>query len=294
MRPVLLPVAALLLCASPVSAAPDWSAVDVAFGRAGAEQPGGVHRYSFPRSDLTVTLDGVVLKPALALGSWAAFHDMGDRTEVMGDLVLRQEEVNPVLSRLLAGGLTITALHNHLLRSTPATMYMHIHGEGDPARLAAVVRSALALSGTPLGPPPPAAAGPPLAFDTAAIDAAMGAKGKAAGGVYQFSLPRAEQITEAGMPVPPSMGLATAVNFQPSGAGKAAITGDFVLIESEVAPVLKALRDNGIDVTALHNHLGQEQPRLFFMHFWANADAVSLARGIRHALDRTNLARAAH
>jgi hypothetical protein len=198
--------------------------------------------------------------------------------------------VNPVLTRLLAGGLTITALHNHLLRSTPGTMYMHIHGEGDPARLGAAIRAALAVSATPLGPQPASAAPPSLAFDTAALDAALRTKGKAVGGTYQFSFPRAERIIEAGMPVPPSMGLATAVNFQPTGGGKAAITGDFVLIESEVGPVLKALRDHGIDVTALHNHLGAEQPRLFFMHFWANADAATLARGIRAALDRTNLA----
>ena len=248
-----------------------------------------MHRYAFPRSDLRVTLDGVRIKPALALGSWLAFRDMGDRAEVMGDLVLTQQEVNPVLSRLLEGGLTITALHNHLLRSTPSTMYMHVHGLGDAVKLATALRRSIAASQTPTTAPPPAAS-QALALDTRALDAALRAHGKAAGGTYQFSFPRADQITEDGMPVPASLGLATAINFQPTAKGRAVATGDFVLIASEVTPVLAELRRHGIDVTALHNHLTGEQPRLFFMHFWGNADAAALAQELRTALDRMNLA----
>lgn len=279
-----------LLLAGQANAATNWKSVDEALGRTAVVQAGDVHRYSFPRSDLAVTLDGVRIKPALALGSWLAFRDMGDHAEVMGDLVLTQQEVNPVLSRLLEGGLTITALHNHLLRSTPGTMYMHVHGIGDGARLATTLRQALAASRTPTNAPPsaPQAA---IALDTKALDAAMHGQGKAAGGTYQFSFPRAEQITEDGMALPASLGLATAINIQPTTNGRAVATGDFVLIGPEVTPVLTELRRHGIEVTALHNHLVGEQPRLFFMHFWNNADALALAQGLRSALDRMNLAR---
>jgi hypothetical protein len=274
------------------AAATDWPSVDDALGRGGTVQPGDVHRYSFPRSDLAVTLDGVRIKPALALGSWLAFRDVGDHAEVMGDLVLTQQEVNPVLSRLLEGGLTITALHNHLLRSTPGTIYMHVHGMGDAVKLATTLRTALSASRTPTNGEPTAPAAPAaLSLDTKALDAALGGQGKVAGGTYQFSFPRAEQITEDGQPVPPSLGLATAINFQPTTKGRAVTTGDFVLIGSEVTPVLTELRRHGIDVTALHNHLTGEQPRLFFMHFWGNGAAMTLGQGLRAALDKMNLRR---
>lgn len=271
-------------------AAPDWTKVDQAIGRPGAAQPDGVHRYAFPRSDLSVTLDGVAIKPALALGSWTAFQPMGDEVMVMGDLVLTHSEVAPVMSKLLASGFTITALHNHLLRSAPATMYMHVGAHGDPVKLAKALHDALALSSTPLAPPAaPTATPAPMALDTAALDGLMGAKGKANGGVYQFSFPRAEALMADGMPAPATMGTATAINFQPTGDGKAAITGDFVLVASEVDKVMRALNANGIEITALHNHMLEDQPRLFFMHFWANKDAQQLARGLRKALDAMNL-----
>lgn len=279
-----------LMLTGQAAGATNWKGVDEALGRAGTVQAGDVHRYGFPRSDLNVSLDGVRVKPALALGSWLAFRDVGDHAEVMGDLVLTQPEVNPVLSRLLESGLTITALHNHLLRSTPATMYMHVHGMGDAVKLATALRQALGASRTPTGAPP-AAASDSVALDTNAMDAALRAKGKVAGGTYQFSFPRAEQITEEGAPVPASFGLATAINFQPTVKGRAVATGDFVLIEPEVTPVLTELRRHGIEVTALHNHLTDEQPRLFFMHFWGNGEAITLAQGLRAALDRMNLAR---
>jgi hypothetical protein len=279
-----------LMLAGRAEAATDWGSVDKVMGRTGAVQPGDVHRYSFPRSDLSVTLDGIRIKPALALGSWLAFRDAGARAEVMGDLVLTQQEVNPVLSRLLAGGLTITALHNHLLRSTPLTMYMHVNGSGDAVKLATVLRQALAASHTPTGAPA-AAAPAALALDTNALDTALGAQGKAAGGTYQFSFPRAEQVMEDGMAVPPSMGVATAINFQPTSKGRAVATGDFVLVGSEVNPVLTELRRHAIEVTALHNHMVGEQPRLFFMHFWGNGPVAALATGLRAALDKVNLRR---
>ncbi|MFL6776249.1 MAG: DUF1259 domain-containing protein [Sphingomicrobium sp.] len=286
-----LTAAAVALCVSaPANAATNWTEVDAAMGRPGGVQAGDVHRYSFPRSDLSVTLDGVHILPALALGSWLAFRDMGDQAEVMGDLVLTQQEVNPVLSRLLEGGLTITALHNHLLRSSPATMYMHVHGTGDAVKLAAALRQALAASRTPTGAQ--AAATPTaLALDTKSLDTEMRAQGKAVGGTYQFSFSRAEQISEDGMAVPASLGLATAINFQPTGNGRAVATGDFVMVGSEVPTIIAELRRHGIEVAALHNHLINEQPRLFFMHFWGNGETAALALGLRAALDKMNLKR---
>ncbi|HLQ24341.1 MAG TPA: DUF1259 domain-containing protein [Acidiferrobacterales bacterium] len=269
----------------------DWAPVAEALGRSGAQMPGGVYRVGLGRSDLKVTLDGVEIKPPLALGSYLAFQKMGGEGMVMGDLVLTQEEVSPVMKKLIDGGIAITAVHNHLLRSSPATMYMHFLGRGDPAKLAAVLRTALAESKTPLAAPAPAGSPPPLDLDTAAIDQTLGAKGTVNGGVYQFNIPRAETIMEGGMPIPVAMGSGIVINFQPTGGGKAAITGDFVLIAREVNPVLKTLRDGGIEVTALHSHMLDEQPRLFFMHFWANDDAGRLARSLKAALSKIDLAK---
>jgi hypothetical protein len=232
----------------------------------------------------------VTIKPALALGSWLAFQPMGQSDVVMGDLVLTPEEVTPVMSMLLNGGLAVTALHNHLLRSSPQTMYMHVHGHGDPAKMAATLRSALALSHTPLQPPAPAAQ-TKLDLDTAALDRIIGKQGKANGGVYQFTLPRGEKIVADGMEEPATMGTGTAINFQPVGAGKAAVTGDFVLVASEVDTVMRTLRSHDVEVTALHSHMLGEQPSLYFMHFWSVADAAKLATALRSALDRTNVKR---
>jgi hypothetical protein len=287
-------VLVLVAMTSPSLAAErDWNAVGEALGKAGVAQPGGVYRVGLPRSDLKVSLDGVVLKPGFALGGWLAFEPTGDQTMVMGDLVLTQDEVNPVMKKLEEGGINVTALHNHLLRAEPATMYMHVMAHGDPVKLAQALHAALALSKTPFeaasgASAPQTAAGD---LDTAALNKAMGAEGKVNGGILQYGLPRGEKITESGMPVPPSLGSAVAINFQPTGNGKAAITGDFVLTASEVNPVVKALRDNGIEVTALHNHMLDDQPRLFFMHFWANDDALKLAKGLRAALDKVNVAK---
>jgi hypothetical protein len=274
-------------------AADDWQAqVGEALGKSGTAAPGGVYRVGLPRTDLKVTLDGVELKPGFALGGWLAFEKMGDQGMVMGDLVLTENEVKPVMTKLAVGGIDVTALHNHLLRNQPFTMYMHVLGHGDPVKLAAALHAALAESKTPLSAAPAAAAAPPpIDLDTTAIDQILGAKGTNNGGVYQFSVPRAEPIKDNGMDVPPPMGSAIAINFQPTGGGKAAITGDFVLIAKEVNPVLKALRDHGIEVTAIHNHMLDDQPHLYFMHFWANDDAKKLAEGLKAALAQINIAK---
>jgi Domain of Unknown Function (DUF1259) len=270
----------------------DWSKVDQAMGKPGTDQPGGVHKYGLPRSDLKITVDGVAIKPTLALGSWIGFLPMGDGAMFMGDLVLTETEIEPVMKRLIDDGIEITAIHNHLLRTSPAVFYMHVGGQGDPVKLAQTLHAGLALSQTPFASPAPAAAPPTIGLDTAALDSALQAKGTINGGVYQFNIPRAEAISEGGMTIPPSMGTAIAINFQPTGGGKAAITGDFVLLGKEVNPVLKAMRGNGIEVTALHSHMIDDSPHLFFMHFWANDDVTKLVQGLRAALDKTNIKRA--
>ena len=280
----------LMACAAvaqTAAAANDWKAVEQALGRSGQAQADGAYKFGLPRSDLNVTVDGVQVKPALALGSWLAFSSPGQGAMLMGDLVLTEDEVSPVMAALQEDGVQITALHNHVLHETPRVMYMHIAGHGDAVKLAATMKKVIALTKTP-APAQPAASNPTLDLDTAAIDQALGNKGKVNGGIYQVGVPRAEKITEGGMQIPGSMGLATALNFQPTGGGKAAITGDFVLLGSEVNPVIKTLRQNGIQVTALHSHMLQEEPRLFFMHFWANDNAVKLAKALRAAVDQTN------
>jgi hypothetical protein len=278
----------LLVCASAQSAAPanDWKAVEQALGRSGQQQADGAYKFGLPRGDLKVTVDGVQVKPALALGSWLAFSNPGQGAMVMGDLVLAEDEVSPVMMALQENGIQVTALHNHVLHESPRVMYMHISSHGDAVKLATAMKSVIALTKTPAPSQP--AANASLDLDTAAIDQILGNKGKVNGGVYQVGVPRAEKITEGGMQIPGSMGLATALNFQPTGEGKAAITGDFVLLGSEVNPVMKTLRQNGIQVTAVHSHMLDEEPRLFFMHFWANDNVTKLAKGLRAALDQTN------
>ncbi len=282
-----------LVLSMPAKAAQtDWFIVDTILTRTGAVS-GDVHRYGLPRSDLSVSLDGVAIKPGFALGGWVAFEPTGDKAMMMGDLVLTESEINPVMSKLLAEGLQVTALHNHLLRANPPTFYMHVAGTGDPTQLARLVRAALEETKTPFDIKPPAetaAASGGVDFDTAKVDAAIGAKGKANGGVYQFSVPRGDSIKMDGMAVPGAMGTAIAINFQPTGGGKAAITGDFVALSSELNPLITALRDNGIEVTAIHNHMVGEEPRAFFIHFWANDDAIKLANGLGAALKTLNVA----
>jgi len=296
--PKALLAASLLLAPGLAAAEENWMAqVGEALGKPGTEMPGGVYRVGLPRTDLKVKLDGVDVKPGLALGSWLAFQKHGGDAVVMGDLVLTSDEVNPVMKKLEEGGIEVTALHNHLLRNEPFTMYMHVLGHGDPVKLAGQLHAALAESKTPLagaalsGSSTPAAAPPDLGFDPAVLERTLGRKGKVNGAVYAFSFPRAEPVKESGMEVPEAMGGATAINFQGTGGGKVASTGDFVLVANEVNPVIKAMRENGIEVTAVHNHMLDDQPRLFFLHFWANDDAEKVAKGLKAALDKVAVAK---
>ena len=289
-----LPALAIALvfasCASAPPPRPDWSAVEAVLGRSGSAQPGNVQKFGFPRGDLDVRIGDLRLKPALALGSWAAFIDLGGGNAMaMGDLVLTEGEVNEVISALQAGGIEQSALHNHVLGEMPRVMYLHFGGHGQAVALARALRTALERTKTPLTPPSGTAAAPEL--PSAEMDRILGYTGKPNGGVLQYSAPRAERIVEHGMEIPPAAGMATAINFQPAGEGRAAITGDFVMLAGEVNPVIRELRAGGIEVTALHSHMLDEEPRLFFMHFWANDDAVKLATALRRALDRLNVKR---
>ncbi|HKW39978.1 MAG TPA: DUF1259 domain-containing protein [Gemmatimonadales bacterium] len=285
-----LVVIALTLVPTGLAAQVDWKQVEQAFGRTGAMLPGDVYRVAFPRADLHVTVNGVVVLPALALGSWVALKQTGDdEAMLMGDLVLLESEIERVIDKLQESGIEQTAVHNHLRHESPHVLYMHIAGGGAPAKLAASVRAALAVTNTPLAPPTAPSAPASTSLDTALIAQTLGYHGRMNGGVYQVAVARAEPVTVGGMDVPPGMGVATAINFQPTAGGKAAVTGDFVLIESEVNPVIRALRSNGIDVTALHSHMLGETPRLFFMHFWGDKDALDLAHGLRAALERMNV-----
>ena len=288
---VLFGGAALLTTPALLRAAdPDWKAVEQALGKAGQLMPGDVYRVGMPRTDLSVTVKGIPVKAGFALGSYAAFRQVGDHAMVMGDLVLLDQEVPAVMSALLSGGLEVTAVHNHVNDVTPHVLYMHYGGHGDAVQLAKALRQALAASGTPLGAAataPAAVAGPTL--DTKQIEQSLGRQGRDVGaGVYQVTVPRSETITEMGQPLLPAMGVTTVINFQPLADGKAAITGDFVLLDKEVNPVARALRQHGIDVTAIHNHSLMDTPRLFYMHFWAADDAAKLAQGLKAALDQTN------
>lgn len=295
---VAISVLALLpLCAFPQDPQTDssrgnnWKDIEMAMGRSGQILPDGVIKFGLPRKDLHITLQGVQLKPALALGSWVAFKRDKDAAMVMGDLVLTEDELQPVMSKLQENGIQESAVHNHLVGESPRVLYMHIASRGDALHMARALHDAVALTKTP--PPDTASSAPAsdLGFDQRTVEAAMGHAGKINGGVLQFSFPRSEQIADSGMVVPASMGVATAFNFQPTGGGKAAVTGDFVLLSTEVNAVIKTLRQNGIDVTALHSHMLTEEPRLFFMHFWANDDATRLAKGLRAALDQTKSAK---
>ena len=270
---------------SPAQAQTRWEEVGQALGKEGSTQD-GVYRVSFPRTDLKLVLDDVPIAPGFALSTWVAFKQMGDGAMLMGDLVLAEEEVNPVMERLLESGVQVTALHKHLIGPEPTPMYMHVGGEGDPVELAKAIHSALLLTGTPLESASGGGEAPKITFDTEAVDQIMRDKGKADGGIYKYNIPRAQPVTMHGMEIPAAMGSAIAINFQPIAKGQAATTGDFVMTADEVQPVLRALKENGIQVMPLHNHMLEEEPRLFFVHFWGKGEAQGLARGLRAALDQ--------
>jgi hypothetical protein len=265
-----------------------WDAVDKVFGSAGKDLPGDVHRYGWPRSDLRVTVGGVPVQPGLALGAWAGFKKTGtgDEAVTMGDLVLLGAEVDAVVGELQAGGFEILAIHNHLNGETPRVLYVHFHGHGDAAALAKTLKAALGKTKTPtVSGNPPAKPSDVQQKTFEKLQEALGHKGTMAGTVLQVGVPRAEPIQDGGMEIPPSMGMANAINFQ-TVATRVATTGDFVLIADEVNPVIQSLRAHGIAVTALHSHMLRETPRLFFMHFWGVGTPEKIGEGLKAALSK--------
>jgi len=283
---------AAALPASAQPADPRWAKVDAVFGAAGKDLPGGVHRFGWPRRDLHVRIGGVAVEPALALGSWGAFIKTGEdgAALAMGDLVLLESELSPVVSELQAAGIEVAAIHNHLNGESPHVVYVHFSGHGDAAALAAGLKKTLARTATPLAAPAAAAAPkPPPADDEAfaAVQRVLGRKGTLAGTVLQVGVPRAEKIEEHGLEIPPSMGMANSLNFQRVGS-EVATTGDFVLIAAEVNPVIRELRSQGLEVTALHSHMLTETPRLFFMHFWGVGSPEKIAGALKAALSKVH------
>ena len=262
----------------------DSTALNNVFGKKGLVQ-GNVYKITYPRSDLKVKVGDFSVAPGLALGSWIGIIKMGNESMMMGDLVLLDSEVPKVITKLVEENLEITAIHNHLINETPAIKYIHFHGSGDAVQLAQKIKSVLAVTATPLTAPP--AQTQASNIDWSKVTAILGSAGKQNGMLLQYSFPRNEKLTESGMEMPPSMGMATAVNFQMDG-NRAAITGDFVLLPDEVNPVVKALTENGIMPTAVHSHMLYDEPRLIMMHFWAVDTPEKLAQGLKAALDKTN------
>lgn len=262
----------------------DSTALNKVFGKKGLVQ-GNVYKISYPRSDLKVRVRGFSVAPGLALGSWVGILKMGKESMMMGDLVLLDSEVPKVITKLVEENIDIAAIHNHLINETPNIKYIHFHGSGDAVQLAQKIKSVLAVTATPLTPPAPQTQ--PKNIEWSKVTAILGTTGKQNGILLQYSFPRNEKLTDSGMEMPPSMGMATAINFQMDGS-RAAITGDFVLLADEVNPVIKALTKNGITPTAIHSHMLHDEPRLFMMHFWAVDNPEKLAKGLKAALDKTN------
>jgi biotin operon repressor len=276
--------ACVALPAASAQPALDTDGIAKAIGRQGTAQ-GDVYRVAFPRTDLTVTIGDVTIKPGLALGGWIAFRKAGAAAIAHGDLVLLQEEINPVISKLQDGGIEITALHNHLINESPHLMYLHVWGQGNEVELARKIGAAVALTKAPPAGPPPAGPAAAPGFDADAIQKTLGRTGTVGNGVLAVSFPRPETITMMGIELPPSMGMATAMSFQSAGNGRVAATGDFVMIGDEVNPVARALRQHGIAISALHNHMIHGTPELYFMHFWAVDTVEHVAGGLRAAVD---------
>jgi Domain of Unknown Function (DUF1259) len=271
---------------TPATQPNEWTVVEKALGRAGKVVPGGVLRIGMPRTDLNVTLNGIKIEAPFALGSWLAFQGAPDHAMVMGDLVLTDSELPKVLAKLESSGVSVAAIHNHLVGENPRVMYVHISAHGDGVALARALHDALAETTTPT-PTSAASAEPKLEYDRAAIERLMGKQGNLAGDVLQISFARSEPIEENGMKIPPAMGTGIAINFESAGNGNVATTGDFVLTAAEVNKVIQALTSNGITVTALHNHMLDETPRLFFLHFWGVGPEAKIASALRAGVDAT-------
>ncbi|WP_406740168.1 DUF1259 domain-containing protein [Streptomyces atratus] len=267
----------------------DWADVARALGRPGNMLRDTTYHTGFPRRDLHVVSDGVVVSPGLALGTHVAFVRYADGTTMlMGDVVVTERELQRVTDAWQAHGIEQTALHKHLLSQTPDIWWTHVHGHGhDAVALARGLRAGFDRTGTP--PPAPPLPPAPVDLDTAGMEAALGTKGSIEDGLYKILFVRRETVADGHLILPPGLGSTSAFNFQPVGGGRAALSGDCAMLSDEVPYVLRALRRGGIKLVELHNHHLSENPRLFFTHFWAVGDGVELARALRPAVDATDV-----
>lgn len=285
-RPMLLTVLILGAVNAASAQAPlgaPWDSVGRILQTSGSAT-GGYYRYGWPRRDVTLRIGDVTVSPALALGAWAGFSgDAADAT-VMGDLVLTSAEVKAVLAELTRQRIAVTAIHNHLVGEEPKITYVHFHADGNALALAQRLDRVLALTGAPR---PVAAAMPqPVTIDTALVFNTLGLHGRAQGAVAQVSVVLVPgTVTMNGRTVTPALGYGTPINIQVVSPTRAVATGDFTLPGTKVAPVFEALTAHGITATALHSHLVGEEPKLYYMHFWADGPLSDVLQGLRAALD---------
>ena len=257
-------------------------------GMKGKEQ-NGEYKITVPQNDLKVEVDGFKIIPAMGLGAWAAFTPSKDGAMVMGDMILTENDLKPVQQEVIRQGLTITAIHNHFVRNHPAVMYMHIGGSGTTEQMAAKVKAVFTAIKNSRGHDPAAFPGDSVVntIDLKLLDGIVGAKGEMSKGVYKYTIGRPDvSLKEHGVTVSSFLGFNTWAAWQGT-ADHAAVAGDFTMLEDEMAPVIKALIENGIEVVAVHNHMVHEQPRIFFLHYWAVGNAEQLAKGLKAALDQT-------
>ena len=244
----------------------------------------GYHRFNLPRRDITLRVGGVSVAPELAQGAWAGFSDDPDAAMLMGDLVLTGAELRPVLAELDRQGLSVTAIHNHLVGEEPRLVYVHFGGHGRAVDLAKRLDRVLALTATPR--PVAAATDAPLAIDTSLVFRGLGRSGRAHGSVAQVSLILVPgTVTMDGMPVTPALGYASPINIQAINGSRAVATGDFAVPGDKAEAMLRALATHGITATALHTHMVGESPTIYFIHFWADAPLAQVVAGLRAAID---------
>ncbi|MCF3110892.1 DUF1259 domain-containing protein [Niabella sp. CC-SYL272] len=266
----------------------DIAKIETITGMKGTEK-NGEYKITVPQNDLRVMVDGFRITPPMGLGSWAAFTPCGDSAMVMGDIIVTGTDLGPVQQEVIRQGFSITAIHNHFVRNQPAVMYMHIDRSADVATLAAGVRAIFARVAKTRGADPKAAPADSVTntIPLAALDSIIGHKGEMNKGVYKYTIGRPDvSLTEHGISVSSFMGFNTWAAWQGT-LEKAAVAGDFTMLENEVTPVIKALVENGIEVVAVHNHMVHETPKVFFLHYWGTGNALQLARGLKAALDKT-------
>ncbi len=271
----------VLACGAGAQKKADWSEVEDALGKPGRFE-GGVYKLTFPRTDLHVRIGATSVEPAAGLTSWMACRQDGAGAVVVGDLALREAEVTPVVSTLTLNGFEVSAVHNHLLAERPRIMFVHFFARGEIGKLATALKNILAQTTTPRAP---SASEAKPAYDTKAIEGVFGKAGTVNGTVLGFTFPREHRISTHSVALAAGMGMATSINFQPSPAGVAA-TGDFVLREAEVDGVIQALRAGGVTITAVHTHILDAEPRMIFLHFWAEGEPATVAKALKAALDQ--------